>query len=942
MKYWWLIFLPFISLSQDLPIIKYSTKDGLGHAIVYSIYEDKKGFIWFATDNGLTRYDGETFKNFTEANGLRSSYIFGITENDSSLVFSTFGKGLQFSNGYTIDTTNVLASEIEYPINILKDNENLWITDRSNNLFKVNRDRVKKYTNDIDYPNKAISKVIKVGNSIFASSYGLYEYNQSRDKFEEVPLKWKTDSKSIFCNNLLQINDKEILLVSTSIYIANIKTKEVKKIKEGQFNYASNNLLRLHDGSILLAENNGNLWRLNNKQEAFDLILNGPIINAMYQDKQGGIWLATYGQGAWYIPNLIFTKYALAGLINPILEIKQNEFASVLSMVKPSTHINYKKEKLLETKGKLPSEKSGGRFIYYKNSNEIISGTLSYIFRDKNFQIDSLWTKGTVSCYFVDQKNQLWVGKRTGLIKVSSDFKSYETINFFENKIIRSLSSTNENKLLVGTNKGLFTLENEHRIKEVLSNITIVDLAKDKLKPIIYIATNKGLLQINDDSKVETIYPDIRFNKVLVDNRNHVWSATSEGLLYFNHSYFNLLNEFSGVENDLLDLEYDSIQDHLFVLSPTGVTTFSLQEFLKNQKLFPFNILISELIIDNQQIAVSNEKIILSPSTQSIIIKFSSGYGNQKNQITSWYRINNGNWTKTENSRELSFIQPPYGKFNIQLKLKDEINQIESVAKEIKIEIEKPFYLRTWFVVVGLIMLVCCIVWLVIIIYKNINSAKFKKLLNEQRKVELEQKVLRNMLNPHFLNNAINSIQLFVTKNDQRKTLGYLAKFARLMQVNLELLENSKISLDKELKNIELYLEFEKLRFEGRLQYEINYPSSLSLNNWKVPSLVLQPFVENAIWHGILPKENGGTVRINIKETDNKLHLLIIDDGIGIIASKAMQQKLPGKTSRGTSLIYDRFELLNQVKPGHTLLVVDRKLLNADWSGTQVEIVLPG
>lgn len=941
MKYWWLIFLPFISLSQDLPIIKYSTKDGLGHAIVYSIYEDKKGFIWFATDNGLTRYDGETFKNFTEANGLRSSYIFGITENDSSLVFSTFGKGLQFSNGYTIDTTNVLASEIEYPINILKDNENLWITDRSNNLFKVNRDRVKKYTNDIDYPNKAISKVIKVGNSIFASSYGLYEYNQSRDKFEEVPLNWMNINKSLFCKNLIEIDENRILLVSTSIYIANVKTKEIRKIKEGQFNYASNNLLHLQDGSILLAENNGNLWKLNNKQDAFELILHGPIINAMYQDKQGGIWLATYGQGAWYIPNLIFKKYALSGLINPILEIKHNEFVSVLSIAKPALQIQYKNEKLIETKEKIPSEKRGSRFIYYKNSNETISANITHVFKNKNLQIDSIWINRTISCYFVDEKKQFWIGLRTGLIKVSPDFKSYHAVIFFDDKIIRSITSINENKLLIGTNKGLYTLENEHKIEEVISDITIVDLANDKLKPKLYIATNKGLLQLDDDNKVKTIYPDIRFNKILVDKRNNLWSATSEGLLYFNHSYFNLLNEFSGLENDLLDLEYDSIQDQLFVLSPTGVTTFSVEEFLKNQKPFPFNVLVSELIINNQQRPFSAEKITLSSDTESIIIKFSAGFGNQKNQITSWYRINGGNWIKAENSRELSFIQPPFGEFNVQLKLLDEINQIESATKEVKIEIEKPFYLQTWLVVTALIVSIGLLVWLVILIYKNVNSAKFKKLLNEQRKAELEQKVLRNMLNPHFLNNAINSIQLFVTKNDQRKTLGYLAKFARLMQVNLELLENSKISLDKELKNIELYLEFEKLRFEGRLQYEINYPSALSLSNWKVPSLVLQPFVENAIWHGILPKENGGTVRIDIKEKESRLHILVIDDGIGLTVAKSFQQKLPGKTSRGTSLIYDRFELLNQVKPGHSLVILDRKQLNEDWSGTQVEIIIP-
>jgi anti-sigma regulatory factor (Ser/Thr protein kinase)/uncharacterized membrane protein len=356
---------------------------------------------------------------------------------------------------------------------------------------------------------------------------------------------------------------------------------------------------------------------------------------------------------------------------------------------------------------------------------------------------------------------------------------------------------------------------------------------------------------------------------------------------------------------------------------------------------FPLKIIVSEQLADGSPIKAENKIRILPANTQSIVVQCSAGYGYSNHEVSMWYSVNDGPWVNAGKLRRLSFLQLPYGEFTVKLKFQDAINNTSSPTETLLFKIEKPFYRQLWAILLGSFLFITLLSVCIVLLYKAVIRAKIKKFIEDQRKSELEQKVLRNMLNPHFLNNAINSIQLFVTRNDQRKTLGYLSKFARLMQVNLELLESSRISLEKELKNIELYLEFEKLRFEGRLQYTITYANELSLTQWKVPSLVLQPFVENAIWHGILPKEKGGTVSIFLQEEDDILKITIEDDGIGLETSRANKQTLPGKTSRGTFIIAERFELLNHTKPGHALLVIDRKYDKIPTNGTKVIVTIP-
>jgi ligand-binding sensor domain-containing protein len=939
-----LFFLTLSAYAQELPIIKYTTQQGLGHAVVYRIFEDKNGFLWFSTDNGLTRFDGENFKNFSEADGLRSSFIFGLAENDSATVISTFGGGLQLTDGYAIDTTTYLGKHISFPLSVLHFKNALWVVDRNACLTRVTKRGSKSYENDIIYNEKKIKSIFVFNNELYACSYGIYKYNEQLDKFEIVNFKWNTESGFAFTYYAIPLDNENLLINSQAIYLANIKTKEVKEILRGNFNFGSQNIIKLADESVLVADSDGKLFHLSHKLNSIKVILDGAVINDMYQDKQGGIWLATYGQGVWYLPGLQINTYPIAGLINPRIEISDNTTASVFSFNKRAIQIKEGVKNAIEDVSTDIKYNVGNIYLLRNQlSSEIIAGDLGSISRIRGPLIETLRFAKTQSAFLIDANGNYWAGMRMGLVSINPSFTESKPIEGFNDDIIRSLSDGPSASILVGTHRGLFLYypKENNKISPLLISGAINAIARDFRRNIFWIATNNGLFTLDTTNKVEKVFPDLRCNAIATDKSGNVWIATSEGLLLYYQNRFSILNQYSGIKNDLIDVEYNQHNDKLYVLSANDVSTFNVSNWLEAYKPFPLKVIVSDILADGSPIKAENKIRILPANTQSIVVQCSAGYGYSNNEVSLWYSVNDGPWVNTGKVRRLSFLQLPYGEFAVKLKLQDAINNTSSPTETLLFTIEKPFYRQLWAIALGSVLVIAALSLCIVLIYKAVLRAKIKKFIEDQRKSELEQKVLRNMLNPHFLNNAINSIQLFVTRNDQRKTLGYLSKFARLMQVNLELLENSRISLEKELKNIELYLEFEKLRFEGRLHYTITHSPHLSLAQWKVPSLVLQPFVENAIWHGILPKENGGTVSIFLQEENNFLKITIEDDGIGLETSKANKQTLPGKTSRGTSIITERFELLNHTKPGHALLVIDRKFDKLPETGTKVIITIP-
>lgn len=206
----------------------------------------------------------------------------------------------------------------------------------------------------------------------------------------------------------------------------------------------------------------------------------------------------------------------------------------------------------------------------------------------------------------------------------------------------------------------------------------------------------------------------------------------------------------------------------------------------------------------------------------------------------------------------------------------------------------------------------------------------------------LEMKALRAQMNPHFLFNCMNSINRMILGDDTDNASKYLTKFSKLVRLMLENSEAQKISLQDELDMLKTYIELEAIRFKGKINYSIHVDERLDKESALIPSMILQPFVENAIWHGLLPKDQEGQIEIKIKEKEAYLQCSITDNGIGREASMNLRKDSKHKKkSMGIKITTDRLKLLTKEKIKDVIHIIDLKDKNSNVLGTQVNIFIP-
>lgn len=199
---------------------------------------------------------------------------------------------------------------------------------------------------------------------------------------------------------------------------------------------------------------------------------------------------------------------------------------------------------------------------------------------------------------------------------------------------------------------------------------------------------------------------------------------------------------------------------------------------------------------------------------------------------------------------------------------------------------------------------------------------------------------MRSQMNPHFIFNALNSVNSFIAVNDERNANRYLSEFSVLMRAVLENSDEDFIPLTKEIELLELYVKLEHNRFKDKFDYQIKIDETIDLDQFTIPPMLLQPYIENAIWHGLRYKEEKGNLEINIDKKDNEtVKIRIIDDGIGRKKSQELKTKNQLKQkSKGMSNIKNRIAILNDMYKERISVNVTDVLENEE--GTKVELLL--
>ena len=231
------------------------------------------------------------------------------------------------------------------------------------------------------------------------------------------------------------------------------------------------------------------------------------------------------------------------------------------------------------------------------------------------------------------------------------------------------------------------------------------------------------------------------------------------------------------------------------------------------------------------------------------------------------------------------------------------------------------------------------IVFIFPFISESLSDKRVIELKQNYKVKSLEQRALQSMMNPHFIFNVLNSIQFYLTSNDSINAQINLGRFAKLIRMNLEINKEKFISISNEVEYLELYLSLEKLRFDEKFKYKIHVDPNINDKLVHIPSMILQPFVENAIWHGIAPQAGVGELVVEFLKNDDTLTVIIFDNGIGINTS--MVNKSTHK-SLGIKITNERLSIMQKIyNEEFSMKIIRVENTNPELSGTKVTLKIP-
>ncbi|OEK07182.1 hypothetical protein BFP71_05890 [Roseivirga misakiensis] len=899
-----------IAQDFELTSINLTVENGLVGDNVYCALQDDKGYIWFGTETGVSRYNGKSFENFYMTDGLGDNEIFRIDQDSQGRIwFSAFnGKLSYFKDGTfynaTNDTTLAKVTMDNYYVSLFEDSrQNIWLASKIH-LVMIDREGV--VTNFSENP---LNQKVRIGSFIEKNGevWGKAianntTYNLSlaaQTKAHLISVKGTVDNDEYISSNssYLMVSSKN----GDKEYIKRLSNRDISMLKD---------FSKMHDykdGNVWVCTFGGGL-RISKKTGNSRLFFPNKQITHVLKDREDGYWFTTLGNGVYFVPSLENKS---------ISKIKNAPIGNVLTVADLDDKIwvganlarfgQIKEEKLdinslylsngrSRTKKIMKGRDEGDLLIVLEEGLLLKRSNGSFSRMPGSIKTINKWT------------NRLYaIGITWGLVVVDIDklYKEFDEIGpntIFKNwrysdrsfaiksfKFGSVLDIEPHGKgMLIASARGLYFLNDDLEVSKMdahpAMNSVINDIISINDSTYILASGGYGLLLASGDSLTNITTEDglssniIR--RVFIDDRSVYWLATNSGI-----DKFEILNSSHKVSSiKLMDgLISEDVNDlmikegELWAATSKGISKISLADW-ESPKLIP-KLNMRSMIVDDLPVM---SMAPLAPNIKNIKFEFDGLHFQSLNRLTYEYRLEGFDSTwRTTSQNTVDFNGLRSGIYNFQVKAISAFGD-ESEISNRPFTIATPFWATWWFIAVS-ILVFSIIVFLLIQFVVRRNRIKEKRKFDIQLKIAAaERKALQSQLNPHFIFNSLNSIQNMVLDNDTEGVYQYLAKFGKLIRRVLEFSDISMISLTEELETLRLYMELENLRLNNKFDFEVKVADDVD-REIKVPSMVIQPYVENAIWHGITPLKNRrrGLVTIQVSRTAQGLGFEVIDNGVG-------------------------------------------------------------
>lgn len=959
------VIIPFLfasSIAAQQQIFKnYTANDGLVSNSVRRIFQDSKGFLWIGTWEGLSRYDGNTFTNLTTANGLSHNMVNDFYETKDGNIYVALNNGAidEIRDG------SIMPSQSDKDIVVNRFLTTPWdyviaVTDRYG-IRNFTKGRLTKPTKKLAHYTYFSACLLSDSSFATTDSTSLRVFNRHMEELCNIQIargiysetKCYKDSQ----NRLWAISSYGIRLIDydpsvnslTSIplpapfkFLNKFFITDLYEDREGNMWFATTTgIIRLHtDGS----------HRIYTIQDG----LSTNIIRTIFQDNEDNLWFGTSvglsklvtKMGITFFPveggvfqnnfNFLMFPYRkdhflvgtakgtksfnkISGKFSPVFKKGEDDFFfKAVENVRPLTITGIQKTIQLNGPPFQPqkilrfSDPSPAKILYSDRDQNFFYADGQGLIYNSDKGIQRIF-KNRPTMVLFDRNRFMWVGTwQNGLVRfryeVANDhIKILETKVFLPGKGVRALYEDSKGVLWAGTRyHGLFSLKRNNNDKY-------------------------DVINFNQENGLTSNF----IKGIREDGRGNYWIVFFQGLdkLIFEHNKFRIFN-FSSVTNfftSVVGAETDENKS-LWLATEEGIVKVEDQ---KLEEYAPRSVFITKIYSADTSYPLTGKKLLMNYQENDVQFEYSSPSFINEKQIFYSYRLKGNEqtgWSKPDTRHSVSYAALPPGSYQFEVKSLG-WNGEWSKASVVSFEISPPFWQSWWFIFAGLLAVSTVIAWLIRRRVRNIRrESQFKR-----RIAETEMLALRAQMNPHFIFNCINSIDALIQANDKYHATVYLNKFAKLIRSILDSSKQNNVSLADDLETLKLYIELEQFRHEQKFSTNISVKDDILLDDYRIPPLIVQPFVENAIQHGLQYRpDNKGILSISITKTGEYLQYIIEDNGVG--REGTIDHSMNGKMSYGISISSERVRLFNKEEVA-SVKIHDLYFENQP-SGTRVEVRL--
>ncbi|MCW3104910.1 MAG: hypothetical protein JWO09_3350 [Bacteroidetes bacterium] len=959
------------SAAQSYFFKNYSVDDGLPFVQVSAIYQDSKGNLWTGGYGGLSKFDGYTFRNFSPRDGLLNYFVTAITEDEQGNIWIGTINGINKYDGKKFTSYNTKLGLIDNNITcILKDYQgHLWFG-TSEGLSRME---------DNTFINYTIQKGL-VGNHVRC----LYE-----DRKKNI---WIGTDNGISMFDGKNFNNYSIIdgLAGNTINgIAQdsaggvwIATSEgLSKLKNNTFiNHTMEEGLSDNDVTTVICDKRNNIWigspkgiarvkRFEFKNYTLSNEVNSNIVNCIYQDYEQNIWIGTYNGLYKYRSDLFEVYSEKEGLTNnfifSIIRDKQGQLAvgtngGGLYIEGEDRFINFTiRDGLADRKVNASFKDDDGNILLGTDNGISVFDGKKFIHIGK---YDSLIGE-PVNIFYKDRKGNLWIGSNGAVYKYGDhSFKKYAPHSFTGSPQVWGIHEDKQGNLWFATYLGgLFLFDGtgfiEQGRKLGFKTESFFTILEDD-DGMLYFSSFEGVYAYDPKTKrianfgaEEGISSELVYSMALNNSKTELWAGTNQGLSRIDIAAFKKTGEkivttygkdegFSGVECNTNGIYNDS-DGAIWFGTVNGLIKYLPGEYIENKTLARINISNIRLFYTDTTLP---QKSVLSYDMNNISFNY-SGICLTNPRKVRYSHILEGfdkKWSPVGFERTVTYSNLPPGKYTFKVKCTNNEGVWTETPAEFVFTIKAPFWKTFWFYILLSLFSVSV---LILSIRLRIRSIKNK----EKRKTELNKKIanielqaLRAQMNPHFIFNTMASIQHYISNNDTDAALKYLSKFAKLMRSIIGNSKQQMIAIAEELNALNLYLELEIMRFTDKFEYEIIVDKDIDPNYDRIPSMLIQPYVENAIIHGLLPKQGHGKISIHLQKQTDCILCTIEDNGIGRERSNEFKKnRVQQHKSVGMSITQERLDILNSSLNQNLNAQILDLFENGQPAGTKVQIMIP-